>query len=110
MMTFASPEWISKECARHYGSLRRPLVLDPIISCLLKLTTRNKVTQTARSFYLIVSADGFPSLGRGHLICWFTTPTGTGRGVEPEFSSCQGHSRMSLVSFYVQPSQASSIG
>lgn len=42
MMTFASPEWISKECARHYGSLRRPLVLDPIISCLLKLTTRNR--------------------------------------------------------------------
>jgi hypothetical protein len=65
MMTFASPEWISKECARHYGSLRRPFVLDPIISCLLKLTTRNKVMQTARSLFFTSSAAGFPSFGRG---------------------------------------------
>lgn len=66
--------------------------------------------QTARSLYLVVSAAGFPSFGRGHLIWWFTTPTSTGRGVAPEFSSCQGRSRMSLESSYVQPSQASSIG
>ena len=74
MMTFASPEWISKEYARHFGSLGRPLALDPIIFCLHRLTTRNKVMQAARSFIstfppVVSRAAAEPSS------FWFTTRT-----------------------------------